>query len=91
MSIKQLKDLIYGLEGYPQDIQRLIYNGKQVQDSSTLSDCGADFGAVFHLVQRLRGGGDAQGKIWWWSAGGNLRIWAPYAHSKLCLHQEKEI
>ncbi|KAK3773376.1 hypothetical protein RRG08_023253 [Elysia crispata] len=60
MSIKQLKDLIYGLEGYPQDIQRLIYNGKQVQDSSTLSDCGADFGAVFHLVQRLRGGGDAQ-------------------------------
>ncbi|GFR66346.1 poly [ADP-ribose] polymerase [Elysia marginata] len=58
MSISQLKDLIYGRDGVPQDTQRLIYKGKQLEDFRTLRDCGADCGAVFHLVQRLRGGGD---------------------------------
>ncbi|RUS77622.1 hypothetical protein EGW08_014622, partial [Elysia chlorotica] len=60
MSIKQLKDLIFGHEGYPQDTQRLIYKGKQLEDGSTLGECDADFGALFHLVQRLRGGGGAE-------------------------------
>ncbi|GFO43316.1 poly [ADP-ribose] polymerase, partial [Plakobranchus ocellatus] len=56
--ISDLKEFLYEQDGTPTDVQRFLYNGKNLQDDDTLEDCGADVGAVFYLVQRLRGGGE---------------------------------
>lgn len=52
-TILQLKRNIEEKEGIPTDQQRLIYNGKQLQDVHTLNDYSIVNESTIHLVLRL--------------------------------------
>ena len=55
-TIDAIKQKITDKEGIPVDQQRLIFNGKQLEQGMTANDYGLEDGSNIHLVLRLRGG-----------------------------------
>lgn len=55
-TIESIKKKINDIEGIPIDQQRLVFNGKQLEDTNTLKDYMIDADSTIHLVLRLRGG-----------------------------------
>jgi hypothetical protein len=49
-TMESIKEQIYDSEGIPPDYQRLIYGGRQLEDSLTVSDYQMPKGAKLHLV-----------------------------------------
>jgi ubiquitin len=55
-SVLEVKQKIQNQEGYPNESQRLIFVGKQLEDSRTLSDYSIEEGTVIYLLLPCRGG-----------------------------------
>jgi hypothetical protein len=55
-TVAQFKVMVYYHEGIPEDQQRIIFEGRQLEDNKLLSDYNITDNSVLHLVLRLRGG-----------------------------------
>jgi ubiquitin len=55
MTIDGLKSAIQDMEDLPADQQKLIYQGKQLEDGRTLGDYSIGHDFMLHLVWRLSG------------------------------------
>jgi hypothetical protein len=51
-----VKEQIQAKEGTPVDLQRLIYNGQQLEDGRTMSDYSIQNESTLYVIERLRGG-----------------------------------
>jgi hypothetical protein len=60
MTIKTIKGLLQNFIGCSVDQQRLIFAGIQLEDDITCKSYGICSNSTFHLVLRIRGGGDAR-------------------------------
>ena len=56
MRVSELKELIEKQEQTPFDQQRLVYNGKQLEDERTLDYYNISQDTVVHIILRIRGG-----------------------------------
>jgi hypothetical protein len=56
MRVSELKELIEKQEQTPFDQQRLVYNGKQLEDERTLDYYNITQDTVVHIILRIRGG-----------------------------------
>jgi large subunit ribosomal protein L40e len=56
MTIREVKQQIADAEQIPVDQQRLVYQGKQLEDEQTLGSYSISKDSTLHLVLRLRGG-----------------------------------
>lgn len=55
LTIFNLKQIVEFLEDIPADGQRMIFEGKQMNDSKTIKDNNIKNGSIIHIVLRLRG------------------------------------
>jgi ubiquitin len=55
-TIQSVKSRIQDKEGIPVEQQRLVFNGKQLEDTNTMADYSITTDASVHLVLRLKGG-----------------------------------
>jgi hypothetical protein len=55
-TVLDLKNRIQKKDNTPLDHQRLIFNGKQIEDELLLSSYGISNNSIIHLILRLRGG-----------------------------------
>jgi ubiquitin len=55
-TIGKIKNHIFEKEGIPAEQQRLVFNGKQLEDNQTIGSYGISADSNLHLVLRLKGG-----------------------------------
>lgn len=56
MFVSEVKTMIEKIDQIPYDQQRLVYNGKQLEDDRVLDYYGVKEDTVIHIILRIRGG-----------------------------------